>query len=67
MKIRDLKHGHEGFPRVHAWPPIWMPGGRVSAPYVADIQFVERAVLIAVILGIAGLVGWRLLRSRRRP
>ena len=30
VKLRDLKHGHEGFPRVHAWPPIWMPGGRVS-------------------------------------
>jgi hypothetical protein len=36
------------------------------APYVAEIQFVERAVVIAVILGIAGLVGWRLLRSRLR-
>jgi len=30
LKIRDLKHGHDGFPRVHAWPPVWMPCGRVS-------------------------------------
>jgi len=37
------------------------------APYVAEIQFVERAVLIAVILGTAGLVGWRLLRWRLGP
>jgi membrane-associated protein len=37
------------------------------APYVAEIQFVERAVLIAVILVIAGLVGWRLLRWRLGP
>ncbi len=27
MKLRDLKHGHEGLPRVHAWPPVWLPGG----------------------------------------
>jgi len=37
------------------------------APYVAEIRFVERAGLIAVILGIVGLVGWRLLRSRLKP
>jgi len=41
--------------------------GYGPTPYVAEIQFVERAVLIAVILGTAGLVGWRLLRWRLRP
>jgi membrane protein DedA with SNARE-associated domain len=37
------------------------------APYVAELRVVERAVLIVIILGTAGLVGWRLLRSRLRP
>jgi membrane protein DedA with SNARE-associated domain len=37
------------------------------APYVADLRLVERAVLIAVILCVGGLVGWRVLRSRLRP
>ena len=35
-------------------------------PYVAEIRFVERAVLIAIILGVVGLVGWRLLHARPR-
>jgi hypothetical protein len=43
MKIRDLRHGHEGFPRVHAWPPIWMPGGRVS-----EGEFGAEGVLVSV-------------------
>jgi len=43
MKIRDLRHGHEGFPRVHAWPPIWMPGGRVSKG-----EFGAEGVLVSV-------------------
>jgi hypothetical protein len=37
------------------------------APYVAELRVLERAVLIVIILGTAGLVGWRLLRSRLRP
>ncbi len=36
------------------------------APYVAEIRIAERAVLIAVILGIVGLVVWRVLGSRLR-
>jgi membrane protein DedA with SNARE-associated domain len=35
-------------------------------PYVAEVRFVERAVLIAIILGVVGLVGWRWLRARPR-
>jgi membrane protein DedA with SNARE-associated domain len=41
--------------------------GYELTPYVAEIRFVERALLIAVILGIVRLVGCRLLRSRLRP
>jgi hypothetical protein len=43
VKLRDLKYGHEGFPRVHAWPPIWMPGGRVSKG-----EFGAEGVLVSV-------------------
>jgi len=43
LKIRDLKHGHEGFPRVHAWPPVWMPGG-----WVSDGAFGAEGLLVSV-------------------
>lgn len=43
MKLRDLRHGHEGFPRVHAWPPIWMPGG-----HVLEGEFGAEGVLVSV-------------------
>jgi hypothetical protein len=32
-----------GFPRVHAWPPIWMPGGRGS-----EGEFGAEGVLVSV-------------------
>jgi len=43
VKLRDLKHGHEGFPRVHAWPPVWTRGGRVS-----EGEFGAEGVLVSV-------------------
>jgi hypothetical protein len=43
LKIRDLKHRHEGFPRVHAWPPVWMPGG-----WVLEGEFGSEGLLVSV-------------------
>jgi len=43
VKLRDLRHGHEGFPRVHAWPPVWMPGG-----WAPDGEFGSEGLLVSV-------------------
>lgn len=43
VQVRDLRHGHEGFPRVHAWPPVWMPGGHVTKG-----EFGAEGVLVSV-------------------
>ena len=40
--MRDLKHDHEGFPRVHAWPPVWLPGSRIAeGEFGAEVRLVS--------------------------
>ena len=43
VKLRDLGHGYEGFPRMHAWPPVWMPGG-----WALDGEFGSEGILVSV-------------------
>src|SRR6266481_4203299 len=64
MRRFMLRHGALAVFLGRFFPGLGYALGYGLAPYVAEIQFVGRAVLIAVILVIAGLVGWRLLRWR---
>jgi hypothetical protein len=43
VRVRDLTHRYEGFPRVHAWPPVWLPGG-----WVSDGEFGSEGVLVGL-------------------